>query len=82
MTMGASGMADMADMAMPVPQNSIPMLGAKGPFGSIDMGGMFTIVKVRKNLATYEDPGWYQHPAGTVASRATDTELQRDGITI
>jgi hypothetical protein len=33
------------------------------------MGGMFTIVKIRENLRSYdEDPGWYQHPAGTVAS--------------
>jgi hypothetical protein len=33
------------------------------------MGGMFTILKIREGLQSYdEDPGWYQHPAGTVAS--------------
>ncbi|MFM9994951.1 MAG: copper oxidase, partial [Phycisphaerales bacterium] len=38
-----------------------------GPFDKIDAGGMFTVVKVRKDIATYDDPGWYQHPEGTVA---------------
>ena len=30
---------------------------------------MFTTVKVREGLARndYKDPGWYQHPKGTVA---------------
>ena len=30
---------------------------------------MFTVIKVREGLARndYKDPGWYQHPAGTVA---------------
>jgi hypothetical protein len=33
------------------------------------MGGMFTVVKVRKGLASsdYRDPGAYEHPRGTVA---------------
>ncbi|MFP5390749.1 MAG: copper oxidase, partial [Gammaproteobacteria bacterium] len=41
----------------------------KGPFGGIGMGGMFTVMKVRPGLARgdYSDPGWYKHPAGTVA---------------
>ena len=40
----------------------------KGPFGNIEMGGMFTVVKVRDNLRSYDkDPGWYKHPKGTVA---------------
>lgn len=77
MTMGASGMGEMAEMQMPVPKNSIPMQGAKGPFGAIDMGGMFTVLKVRDGLTTYEDPGWYQHPEGTVAQPVSDEELRR-----
>ncbi|MEJ7601067.1 MAG: copper oxidase [Kofleriaceae bacterium] len=77
MTMGASGMGDMH--AMQLPANSISMLGGDGPFGKIDMGGMFTILKVRKQLGT-EDPGWYEHPAGSVAALATAAELARDGI--
>jgi hypothetical protein len=80
MTMGESGMADMTDMQMPAPKNSIPMLGGTGPFGSIDMGGMFTVLKIRENLATYEDPGFYNHPAGTVADQATEADLRRDGV--
>jgi hypothetical protein len=31
------------------------------------MGGMFTVVKIREGITSYEDPGWYDHPAGTVA---------------
>ena len=35
----------------------------------MEMGGMFTVVKVREGIARndYKDPGWYQHPVGTVA---------------
>jgi len=48
----------------------LPMMGGNGPFGSLDMGGMFTVVKVRDEVAAdYRDPGWYQHPPGTVARR-------------
>jgi FtsP/CotA-like multicopper oxidase with cupredoxin domain len=82
MTMGQTGMANMAEMAeaMGVPKNSIPMLGGPGPFAYIDMGGMFTIIKVRDGITSYEDPGWFRHPAGTVAERATAAELRADGI--
>jgi manganese oxidase len=83
MTMGQTGM-DMGKMAevMPYPKNTISMKGAPGPFGDyISMGGLFTIVKVRDQLKGYdEDPGWYKHPAGTVAMKASDADLARDGI--
>lgn len=81
MTMGEHGMGAMTDMRMPVPKNSIPMQGGKGPFSSIDMGGMFTIIKVREGLTSYDDPGWFDHPAGTVATQATAEEMRADGIT-
>jgi manganese oxidase len=80
MTMGDNGMGAMADMRMGAPRNSIPMQGAPGPFSTIDMGGMFTIIKVRDELASYDDPGWYAHPAGTVAGPATADELRADGV--
>ncbi len=68
MAMGAGGMAEMAEMQMPLPPNTLPMMTGNGPFGPIEMGGMFTVVKVRDGLAIgdYRDPGWYKHPAGTV----------------
>ena len=81
MTMGASGMSEMSHMQMQQPQNSISMLPGKGPHGVIDMGGMFTLFKVRDKLVGNADPGWYQPPAGTLATEATDAELARDGIT-
>ena len=81
MTMGTDGMAEMGEMDMPVPDNSIPMRGGPGAFGRIDMGGMFTILKVREDLTSYdEDPGWYEHPEGTVARPATAAELAADGV--
>lgn len=82
MTMGQSGMGMMTTMRMGAPPNSIPMLGGEGPFGAIDMGGMFTILKVREGITSYDDPGWYQHPAGTVADEASAGELRADGIEV
>ncbi|RSZ59424.1 copper oxidase [Massilia atriviolacea] len=69
MVMGDKGMADMGEMEMPLPDNTLPMMTGYGPFGGIGMGGMFTTMKVRKGLARgdYKDPGWYKHPPGTVA---------------
>jgi FtsP/CotA-like multicopper oxidase with cupredoxin domain len=63
-----------------VPPNSLPMIGGRGPFGLITMSGMFTIVKVRESIEEGVEPGWYAHPAGTQATRATPEELARDGI--
>ncbi len=82
MTMGDNGMGAVAEMRMAVPDNSIPMLGGDGPFGTITMGGMFTILKVRDDLSSYDDPGWYQAPQGTVATLATRSDITRDGIQI
>jgi len=72
MAMGTDGMADMGMMSMPLPANTLPMMTGTGPFGAIEMGGMFTVMKVRENLAPgdYRDPGWYKHPPGTVAYAA------------
>ena len=69
MVMGERGMADMGEMEMPLPDNTLPMMSGKGPFGVMEMGGMFTVVKIREGLARgdYKDPGWYQHPQGKVA---------------
>ena len=82
MTMGDTGMGDMGDMGMKVPPNSLPMVGGRGPKDYITMGGMFTIIKIRKDLTSYDDPGWYQDPPGTMAIAATPEQLQRDGITL
>ena len=67
--MGERGMADMGEMQMPIPDNTLPMMTGSGPFGPIEMGGMFSVVKVREGLAKndYKDPGWYKHPPGTVS---------------
>jgi FtsP/CotA-like multicopper oxidase with cupredoxin domain len=69
MPMGSAGMAEMGEMEMPMPDNTIPMMTGFGPFGPLEMGGMFTVVKVREGIAAndYSDPGWYEHPQGTVA---------------
>jgi len=45
------------------------MMTGFGQFGPIEMGGMFTLMKIREGLAAsdYKDPGDYKHPQGTVA---------------
>ncbi|WP_226646790.1 multicopper oxidase family protein [Microbulbifer variabilis] len=73
MPMGRYGMAEhqvhVEEGHLPGPPNTMPMLVGKGPYGNIEMGGMFTLVKVRDDLAPgdYRDPGWYKAPPGTVA---------------
>lgn len=77
MAMGQTGMAEMNEMAsmmaMPIPENTLPMMTGTGQFGAIDMGGMFSVVKVREGLAkgNFKDPGAYKHPSGTVAFEFT-----------
>ena len=67
--MGERGMAEMGEMEMQLPDNTLPMMTGQGPHGAIEMGGMFTTVKIRAGLARndYKDPGWYPQPPGTVA---------------
>jgi FtsP/CotA-like multicopper oxidase with cupredoxin domain len=71
MPMGEAGMAEHVEHAkhMRGPKNTLPMMTGRGPFGPLDMGGMFTVVKIRDGLTSYADPGWYRHPPGTVAWR-------------
>ena len=83
MAMGETGMAEHAAHTamghMRLPENTLPMMMGEGPFGLLEMGGMFTVVKVREDQRTgdYADPGWYRHPPGTVARKASAEELQR-----
>jgi manganese oxidase len=45
------------------------MMTGQGPFGPVGMGGMFSVLKVRRDQkpGDYSDPGWFKHPPGTVA---------------
>lgn len=78
MAMGTDGMAEHAEHSsmghMQAPDNTLPMMMGTGPYGNLEMGGMFTVVKVREQLATndYRDPGWYKAPAGTVAKMISE----------
>ena len=67
MAMGSKGMGEMGAMNMGGPKNWVPMMAGDGPYGPIEMGGMFTVVKIRPGLTSYEDPGWYKPPKATVA---------------
>ena len=76
MAMGEHGMAEHqvhTDMGhMEGPENTMPMMMGEGPFGKLEMGGMFTVVKVRDELPKDgSDPGWYQHPRGTQVRRVS-----------
>ncbi|HJV70116.1 copper oxidase [Ideonella sp.] len=75
MVMGERGMHDMTEMEMPLPDNTAAMMTGEGPFGAVGMGGMFSVLKVRKDQKPrdYTDPGWYRHPPGTVAYEFTGT---------
>jgi hypothetical protein len=56
------------------PENTLPMMVGTGPYGNLEMGGMFTVVKVREQLARddFAAAGWYDAPAGTVASLVSE----------
>ena len=59
------------------PENTLAMMMGRGPFGNLEMGGMFTVVKVRDDLrrGDYGDPGWYANPRGTVARRVAEAPV-------
>jgi hypothetical protein len=59
----------MGAMEMPMPDNTLPMMTGFGQFGPIEMGGMFTVMKVREGLTAndYRDPGPYKNPEGSGA---------------
>ena len=75
MAMGENGMAEHQQHIdaghHPGPANTLPMMTGSGPYGPIEMGGMFTLVKVRDDIAPndFSDPGWYNPPAATIAKR-------------
>jgi FtsP/CotA-like multicopper oxidase with cupredoxin domain len=77
MAMGQEGMAEHQDHTNMGhhrgPENTLPMMMGKGPYGNIEMGGMFTTVKVRDEMQrdSYSDPGWYHAPEGTTAARVS-----------
>ncbi|MEG2632520.1 MAG: multicopper oxidase domain-containing protein, partial [Comamonas sp.] len=77
MLMGERGMGDMGAMQMPLPDNTFPMMSGNGPFGPLEMGGMFTTLKVRPGLGAhdYADPGWFAQPRGSVAYEWTGAPL-------
>ncbi len=82
MSMGHKGMGGMGEMEMPIPPNSLPMRGAMGPFSYIDMGGMFTVLKVRDDPSAPESAGWFKHPRGAVAGPADPARLAADGVDV
>ncbi|WP_245586182.1 multicopper oxidase family protein [Solimonas soli] len=75
MAMGAGGMSGHGAHAamMPGPDNTLPMTGGEGPHGPLEMGGMFTVLKVRDGLARSDarDPGWYRPARGEMARKVS-----------
>jgi hypothetical protein len=67
--MNTGGAMSEMHMDLPLPANTLPMMTGSGRYGDIEMGGMFTVMKIRERLAhdDYRDPGWYNAPAGSVA---------------
>ena len=74
--MGRHGMSEHSGhvaMGLPGPENTLPMMTGSGPYGPIEMGGMFTVLKVRDDQKSgdYSDPGWYRYPKNQVARRVS-----------
>lgn len=74
--MGKFGMAEHGShvaMGLPGPDNTLAMMAGEGPFGPIEMGGMFTVLKVRDDQAAddYRDPGWYDTPKDKMARKVS-----------
>lgn len=70
MAMGETGMS--SDMNMQGPDNTLPMMMGKGRYGNLEMGGMFTLIKVRDQLGENgltSEQTWYQPPEGTQAKK-------------
>ncbi|WP_367846306.1 multicopper oxidase family protein [Rhodoferax sp. WC2427] len=86
MLMGERGMADMGEMQMPIPDQTLPMMTGTGPYGPVEMGGMFTTLKVRRDQqpGDYRDPGAYPQPPGTRAFEWTGslTEPERPAAAV
>ena len=79
--MGKEGMSEHSEhvaMGLKGPENTLPMMAGEGQFGPIEMGGMFTVLKVRDDQAPddYRDPGWYRYPKDKIARRvSTDPDF-------
>ncbi len=75
--MGKTGMAEHQNHTEmghhPGPENTLPMMMGKGPYGNLEMGGMFTMIKVRDDLGRddYTDPGWYAEASDRRARRVS-----------
>ena len=77
MAMGKNGMSEHSShiaMGMKGPENTLPMMTGHGQFGPIEMGGMFTVLKVRDKLPRSQSSveGWYRHPQGKVAYKISE----------
>lgn len=57
-----------------IPPNLSP-IGSPGPFGVIELSGMFSVFKVRDDLVSYNDPGWYQQPPGTAVQKVPSKDV-------
>ena len=64
-----------------MPDNTLPMMTGFGQFGPIEMGGMFTVMKIREGLAAndYKDPSDYKNPQGTVAYEVANSSAPVPG---
>jgi len=55
-------MADMAEMEMPLPDNTLPMMSGQGPYGPVEMAAMFY---PDEGAARAEAAADYSDPSGT-----------------
>ena len=81
MAMGETGMAEHqehTDMGhMPGPENTLPMMMGEGRYGKLEMGGMFSMIRVRDQLGAQAD--LYEAPEGLQAKKVNQVP---DGIPV
>ncbi len=53
--------ASMAEMEMPLPDNTLPMMTGQGPYGGVEMGGICTTVRVRAEVTVGKPYGHSGH---------------------
>ena len=74
MAMGESGMAEHQEHTdrghMPGPENTLPMMMGEGRYGKLEMGGMFSMIRVRDQLGAQAD--LYAAPEGTQARKVSE----------
>jgi hypothetical protein len=73
------GVAGMSEMKMPLAGNNLTMMTGAWPYGPIETGDKFTVVKLRDGVASNDckAPGWYRQTNRSATSRLDGSLARR-----